>query len=32
LVIHRGDLREPGMYTYRLETPFGAISRKLMMY
>ena len=32
VVLHRSDLREPGLYTCRLETPFGAVSRKLMMY
>jgi hypothetical protein len=32
LVLHRADLREPGFYTCRLETPFGTASRKLMMY
>ncbi|MBU6341974.1 MAG: T9SS type A sorting domain-containing protein [Bacteroidetes bacterium] len=32
LVLHRADLREPGFYTCRLETPFGTVSRKLMMY
>lgn len=32
LVLHRADLSEPGLYTCRLETPFGAASRKLMMY
>ncbi|MBV6439121.1 MAG: T9SS C-terminal target domain-containing protein [Haliscomenobacteraceae bacterium CHB4] len=32
LVLHRADLNEPGLYTCRLETPFGAASRKLMMY
>ena len=32
VVLHRADLREPGLYTCRLETPFGAVSRKLMMY
>ena len=32
VVLHRADLCEPGLYTCRLETPFGAASRKLMMY
>jgi hypothetical protein len=32
VVLHRADLREPGLYTCRLETPFGSASRKLMMY
>jgi hypothetical protein len=32
LVLHRADLREAGLYTCRLETPFGTASRKLMMY
>jgi hypothetical protein len=32
LVLHRADLREPGLYTCRLETPFGTASHKLMMY
>jgi hypothetical protein len=32
MVLHRADLREPGFYTCRLETPFGTASRKLMMY
>jgi hypothetical protein len=31
-VLHRSDLREPGFYTCRLETPYGTASRKLMMY
>jgi hypothetical protein len=32
MILHRSDLREPGFYTCRLETPFGTVSRKLMMY
>ncbi|HOY05327.1 MAG TPA: T9SS type A sorting domain-containing protein [Saprospiraceae bacterium] len=32
MVLHRADLREPGIYTCRLETPFGTATRKLMMY
>jgi len=32
VVLHRADLCEPGFYTCRLETPFGTVSRKLMMY
>ena len=32
VVLHRVDLRETGLYTCRLETPFGTASRKLMMY
>ncbi len=32
LVLHRADLREAGLHTYRLETIFGTITRKLMMY
>ena len=32
IILHRADLREPGFYTCRLETPFGTASRKLMMY
>lgn len=32
LVLHRADLKEPGFYTCRLETPYGTASRKLMMY
>jgi predicted HD phosphohydrolase len=32
LVLHRADLLEPGFYTCRIETPYGAASRKLMMY
>lgn len=32
IVLHRADLREPGFYTCRLETPMGTASRKLMMY
>jgi hypothetical protein len=32
VVLHRTDLREPGLYTCRLETPFGTASRRLMMF
>ncbi len=32
LVVHRSDLAEAGLHTYRLETMFGTITRKLMMY
>ncbi len=32
LVLHRADLQEAGMHTCRLETLFGTVSRKLMMY
>lgn len=32
MVLHRADLREPGMYSCRLETPFGTATRKVMMY
>lgn len=32
MILHRADLREPGFYTCRLETPYGTASRKLMMY
>ncbi len=32
LVLHRTDLREAGLHTCRLETLFGTVSRKLMMY
>lgn len=32
LVLHRADLREAGLHTCRLETLFGTVSRKLMMY
>ena len=32
MVLHRADLREPGIYTCRLETPFGTATRKVMMY
>ncbi|MCB0523316.1 MAG: T9SS type A sorting domain-containing protein [Saprospiraceae bacterium] len=32
MILHRSDFIEPGMYTCRLETPFGTASRKLMMY
>ena len=32
MILHRADLQEPGLYTCRLETPFGTASRKLMMY
>jgi len=32
LVVHRADLQEAGMHTYRLETMFGTVTRKLMMY
>jgi hypothetical protein len=31
-VIHRADLRDPGFFTARLETPYGTASRKMMMY
>jgi hypothetical protein len=31
-VIHRADLRDPGFYTARIETAYGAASRKMMMY
>ncbi len=32
LVLHRADLQEAGLHTCRLETLFGTVSRKLMMY
>jgi hypothetical protein len=32
MVLHRADLREAGFYSYRIETPYGTASRKLMMY
>ena len=32
MVLHRADLREAGIYTCRLETPFGTATRKVMMY
>jgi hypothetical protein len=32
IILHRSDFQEPGFYTCRLETPFGAASRKLVMY
>lgn len=32
IVIQRADLREPGFFNARLETPFGIASRKMMMY
>lgn len=32
MVLHRADLREPGIYTCRLETPFGTATQKVMMY
>ena len=32
ILLHRADLREPGFYTCRIETPYGTASRKLMMY
>jgi hypothetical protein len=32
ILLHRADLQEAGLYTCRLETPFGTASRKMMMY
>jgi hypothetical protein len=32
MVLQRADIREPGIYLYRLETPFGSASRRLVMY
>ncbi|MEZ4919784.1 MAG: T9SS type A sorting domain-containing protein [Saprospiraceae bacterium] len=32
IVLQRSDIREPGIYMYRLETPFGSASRRLVMY
>lgn len=32
LVLQRSDIREPGIYLYRIETPFGSASRRLVMY
>ena len=32
LVLQRSDLREPGQYTYRIDTASGSDSRKLMMF
>jgi hypothetical protein len=32
LVLQRADIREPGIYLYRIETPFGSASRRLVMY
>lgn len=32
MVLHRADLKESGLYTCRLETPFGTANRIIMMY
>ena len=32
IVIHRSDLRDPGFFSARLETPIGIATRKMMMY
>lgn len=32
IVLERGDLHEAGMYTFQLESKFGVVRRKLMMY
>ena len=32
IVLQRADIREPGIYLYRLETPYGSASRRLVMY
>ncbi len=31
VILHRADLREPGLYSCRIETAFGTANRKLMM-
>jgi hypothetical protein len=32
VVLHRADLKDSGLYTCRLETPYGTASRIIMMY
>ena len=32
IILRRSDLREPGLYSYELESEFGVAHRKLMMY
>ncbi|MBK8558176.1 MAG: T9SS type A sorting domain-containing protein [Lewinellaceae bacterium] len=32
IVLQRADIREPGIYLYRIETPLGTDSRRLVMY
>ena len=32
IVLKRADIREPGIYLYRLHTEFGTVSRRLVMY
>ena len=32
VVLERDDLEEAGMYTFQLESKFGVLRRKLMMY
>ena len=32
LVLKRADIREPGIYLCRIETPFGSAGRRLVMY
>ena len=32
IILRRADLKEPGLYSYRLETVYGIATRKLMMY
>jgi hypothetical protein len=32
IVLQRADLHEAGLYTYQLESEFGVLRRKLMMY
>jgi hypothetical protein len=32
LILRRQDLPEPGIYTCRIETRFGSVSRKVLLY
>jgi hypothetical protein len=32
ILLRRSDLKEPGMYSYQLESAYGIASRRLMMY
>jgi hypothetical protein len=32
VVLHRADLKDSGLYTCRLETPYGTANRIIMMY
>lgn len=32
ILLRRSDLKEPGLYSYQLESAFGIASRRLMMY